>query len=95
MIIVKCTNVLAELTDELINELCMVANSQIDGAKITLKFLLYRMQSPQECEALRSLDILDSVSDIGGYRFFQEIGSSSFIDDLIKIIRRQVIFFLI
>nr|XP_046919815.1 ADP-ribosylation factor-binding protein GGA2-like isoform X1 [Dermatophagoides farinae] len=82
----RCTNPLTRITDELIDQLCLVTNSQTNGPYTTLKFLAYKAQSPQESEALHSLRVLELVAKRGGYRIADELGKFRFLNEIIKIV---------
>lgn len=86
----RCTNPLTRITDELIDQLCLVTNSQTNGPYTTLKFLAYKAQSPQESEALHSLRVLELVAKRGGYRIADELGKFRFLNEIIKIVSPKV-----
>ena len=86
----RCTNPLTKITDELIDQLCRVTNSQTNGPYTTLRFLAYKAQSPQESEALHSLFVLDLVAKRGGFRIADELGKFRFLNEIIKIVSPKV-----
>ncbi|OTF83503.1 hypothetical protein BLA29_003304 [Euroglyphus maynei] len=86
----RCTNPLTTITDELIDQLCSVTNSQTNGPYTTLRFLAYKAQSPQESEALHSLLVLELIAKRGGYRIADELGKFRFLNEIIKIVSPKV-----
>ncbi|CAF4355248.1 unnamed protein product, partial [Adineta steineri] len=70
----------------LFNTFCQKVNSEPEGHHLAIRLIAHKIQSPQEYEALRTLDLLESCVHICGRRFHNEIGKFRFLNEMIKLV---------
>ncbi|CAF1375750.1 unnamed protein product [Adineta steineri] len=68
------------------NTFCQKVNSEPEGHHLAIRLIAHKIQSPQEYEALRTLDLLESCVHICGRRFHNEIGKFRFLNEMIKLV---------
>ncbi|XP_037094268.1 ADP-ribosylation factor-binding protein GGA1-like [Pollicipes pollicipes] len=64
----------------------MVSKEIMDGPVAATRLLAYRIQSPQEKEAMLALDLLDTCARSAGPGFQSELGKFRFLNELIKLL---------
>ncbi|KAF0312333.1 ADP-ribosylation factor-binding protein GGA1 [Amphibalanus amphitrite] len=87
VLIQRITNPLSQTYDpQLVYTFCERIKRDQDGAVAATRLLAYRVQSPQEREAMLALDLLDTCARTGGARFQAELGKFRFLNELIKLL---------
>ncbi|CAM4750495.1 unnamed protein product [Rotaria magnacalcarata] len=61
-------------------------NSEPEGHHQAIRLISHKIQSPQEYEAFRTLELLDVCVQSCGRRFHQEIGKFRFLNEMIKLV---------
>ena len=88
---VKATSPIHKSADpNLMNLFCSKVNSDVDGIQQAIRLIAHKIQSPQEHEALRTLELLDVCVQSCGRRFHQEIGKFRFLNEMIKLVSPKV-----
>ncbi|CAF3310001.1 unnamed protein product [Rotaria socialis] len=83
----KATSPIHKSADpNLINLFCSKVNSEPEGHHQAIRLISHKIQSPQEYEALRTLELLDVCVQSCGRRFHQEIGKFRFLNEMIKLV---------
>ncbi|XP_054160667.1 ADP-ribosylation factor-binding protein GGA3-like [Oppia nitens] len=83
----KSTNPLNDnIDEELLTGLCAAINDRPDGPQVALRYLAHKIQSPQEIEALHSLNLLAKLITVCGHRLTDEIGKFRFLNEVIKVV---------
>lgn len=83
----KATSPINKSADpNLINLFCSKVNEEVDGHQHAIRLISHKIQSPQEHEALRTLELLDVCAQKCGKRFQQEIGKFRFLNEMIKLV---------
>ncbi|CAF1607940.1 unnamed protein product [Rotaria magnacalcarata] len=83
----KTTSPIHKSTDpNLINLFCSKVNSEPEGHHQAIRLISHKIQSPQEYEAFRTLELLDVCVQSCGRRFHQEIGKFRFLNEMIKLV---------
>ncbi|CAF3263735.1 unnamed protein product [Rotaria sp. Silwood2] len=91
---VKTTSPIHKNADpNLMNLFCSKVNSDPEGHHQAIRLIAHKIQSPQEHEALRTLELLDVCVQSCGRRFHQEIGKFRFLNEMIKLVSPKVILF--
>ncbi|CAF2045320.1 unnamed protein product [Rotaria magnacalcarata] len=86
-LLVKTTSPIHKSTDpNLINLFCSKVNSEPEGHHQAIRLISHKIQSPQEYEAFRTLELLDVCVQSCGRRFHQEIGKFRFLNEMIKLV---------
>uniref|UniRef100_UPI00398F1973 ADP-ribosylation factor-binding protein GGA1-like n=1 Tax=Pristiophorus japonicus TaxID=55135 RepID=UPI00398F1973 len=65
---------------------CDQVDLELEGPQIAMRLLGYKIQSPQEREALYALTVLATCMNNCGTRFQNEAGKFRFLNDLIKVL---------
>ncbi|XP_076366356.1 ADP-ribosylation factor-binding protein GGA1-like isoform X2 [Tachypleus tridentatus] len=76
----------SEPNKESVIEFCDKVNKEEDGHQIALRFLVHKIQSPQEREALHSLTVIEECIKRCDSKFCSEIGKFKFLNELIKVV---------
>ncbi|KAM9314326.1 ADP-ribosylation factor-binding protein GGA3a [Pholidichthys leucotaenia] len=71
---------------EYIMGFCDQVNKELEGPQISIRLLAYKIQSPQEWEALQALTVLEACMKNCGGRFHNEVAKFKFLNELIKVI---------
>lgn len=83
----KATSPINKSADpNLINLFCSKVNEEVEGHHQAIRLISHKIQSPQEHEALRTLELLDVATQKCGKRFQQEIGKFRFLNEMIKLV---------
>ncbi|KAM6939846.1 ADP-ribosylation factor-binding protein GGA1-like isoform 2-T2 [Xenentodon cancila] len=83
----KATNPLNSETDwDSINGFCDQLSNEPDGPQLAARLLAHKIQSPQECEAMQALMVLETCMKNGGKKFHTEVGKFRFLNELIKVV---------
>ncbi|KAK3911092.1 ADP-ribosylation factor-binding protein GGA1 [Frankliniella fusca] len=69
-----------------IDAFCGMVNKEPSSAHIATKLITTRIQSPQEWEALQSLNVLEACMKRCGSSFHTEIGKFRFLNEMIKLV---------
>ncbi|KAJ1530830.1 hypothetical protein ONE63_005676 [Megalurothrips usitatus] len=69
-----------------IDAFCGMVNKEPNSAHIATKLITTRIQSPQEWEALQSLNVLEACMKRCGSSFHTEIGKFRFLNEMIKLV---------
>ncbi|XP_049330126.1 ADP-ribosylation factor-binding protein GGA1-like isoform X2 [Astyanax mexicanus] len=69
-----------------IQEFYQHVNTQENGPQVALRLLVYKIQSPQEREALQALTLLEACMNNCGKRFHSEATKFRFLNELIKVL---------
>lgn len=93
MFAVQVTNPLANESDynrslEILVDTLM---KRRDTVPIALQFLAHKIQSPQELEALRALQVLECLVSRCDSKFTSEVAKFKFLNELIKVVSPKVI----
>ncbi|UJR10896.1 hypothetical protein I4U23_015084 [Adineta vaga] len=70
----------------LMNSFSSKVNSEPEGHHQAIRLIAHKIQSPQEHEALRTLELLEVCVQRCGRRFHQEIGKFRFLNEMIKLV---------
>jgi ADP-ribosylation factor-binding protein GGA len=70
----------------LMNLFCSKVNAEPEGHHQAIRLISHKIQSPQEHEALRTLELLEVCVQSCGRRFHQEIGKFRFLNEMIKLV---------
>lgn len=90
-ILVKATSPIHKTADpNLLNSFCNKVNAEPEGHQQAIRLISHKIQSPQEQEALRTLDLLEVCVFSCGRRFHQEIGKFRFLNEMIKLVSPKV-----
>uniref|UniRef100_A0A3B1KH28 VHS domain-containing protein n=1 Tax=Astyanax mexicanus TaxID=7994 RepID=A0A3B1KH28_ASTMX len=73
-----------------IQEFYQHVNTQENGPQVALRLLVYKIQSPQEREALQALTLLEACMNNCGKRFHSEATKFRFLNELIKVLSPKV-----
>lgn len=65
---------------------CDQINKELEGPQISIRLLAYKIQSPQEWEAMQALTVLEACMKNCGRRFHNEVGKFKFLNELIKVV---------
>uniref|UniRef100_A0A672FZL1 ADP-ribosylation factor-binding protein GGA3-like n=2 Tax=Salarias fasciatus TaxID=181472 RepID=A0A672FZL1_SALFA len=65
---------------------CDQVNKELEGPQISVRLLAYKIQSPQEWEAVQALTVLEACMKNCGQRFHNEVGKFKFLNELIKVV---------
>lgn len=65
---------------------CDQINNELEGPQISIRLLAYKIQSPQEWEAMQALTVLEACMKNCGRRFHNEVGKFKFLNELIKVV---------
>lgn len=65
---------------------CDQINKELEGPQISVRLLAYKIQSPQEWEAMQALTVLEACMKNCGRRFHNEVGKFKFLNELIKVV---------
>uniref|UniRef100_A0AAX7UG33 Golgi associated, gamma adaptin ear containing, ARF binding protein 3a n=1 Tax=Astatotilapia calliptera TaxID=8154 RepID=A0AAX7UG33_ASTCA len=71
---------------EYIMMFCDQINKELEGPQISVRLLAYKIQSPQEWEAMQALTVLEACMKNCGRRFHNEVGKFKFLNELIKVV---------
>uniref|UniRef100_A0AAQ5WVY7 Golgi associated, gamma adaptin ear containing, ARF binding protein 3a n=1 Tax=Amphiprion ocellaris TaxID=80972 RepID=A0AAQ5WVY7_AMPOC len=71
---------------EYIMGFCDQINNELEGPQISIRLLAYKIQSPQEWEAMQALTVLEACMKNCGRRFHNEVGKFKFLNELIKVV---------
>ncbi|XP_008276700.1 ADP-ribosylation factor-binding protein GGA3a [Stegastes partitus] len=71
---------------EYIMGFCDQINKELEGPQISIRLLAYKIQSPQEWEAMQALTVLEACMKNCGRRFHNEVGKFKFLNELIKVV---------
>ncbi|XP_039880605.1 ADP-ribosylation factor-binding protein GGA3-like isoform X1 [Simochromis diagramma] len=71
---------------EYIMSFCDQINKELEGPQISVRLLAYKIQSPQEWEAMQALTVLEACMKNCGRRFHNEVGKFKFLNELIKVV---------
>uniref|UniRef100_A0A8C4Z2A2 Golgi associated, gamma adaptin ear containing, ARF binding protein 3a n=1 Tax=Gadus morhua TaxID=8049 RepID=A0A8C4Z2A2_GADMO len=71
---------------EYIMGFCDQINKELEGPQIATRLLAYKIQSPQEWEAMQTLTVLEACMKNCGGRFHNEVGKFRFLNELIKVV---------
>ncbi|CAL8328760.1 unnamed protein product [Lota lota] len=71
---------------EYIMGFCDQINKELEGPQIAARLLAYKIQSPQEWEAMQTLTVLEACMKNCGGRFHNEVGKFRFLNELIKVV---------
>uniref|UniRef100_A0A3Q0RL52 Golgi associated, gamma adaptin ear containing, ARF binding protein 1 n=1 Tax=Amphilophus citrinellus TaxID=61819 RepID=A0A3Q0RL52_AMPCI len=71
---------------EYIMGFCDQINKELEGPQISVRLLAYKIQSPQEWEAMQALTVLEACMKNCGRRFHNEVGKFKFLNELIKVV---------
>ncbi|CAL8331740.1 unnamed protein product [Merluccius merluccius] len=71
---------------EYIMGFCDQINKELEGPQIAARLLAYKIQSPQEWEAMQALTVLEACMKNCGGRFHNEVGKFRFLNELIKVV---------
>uniref|UniRef100_A0A672FUD7 ADP-ribosylation factor-binding protein GGA3-like n=1 Tax=Salarias fasciatus TaxID=181472 RepID=A0A672FUD7_SALFA len=71
---------------EYIMGFCDQVNKELEGPQISVRLLAYKIQSPQEWEAVQALTVLEACMKNCGQRFHNEVGKFKFLNELIKVV---------
>ncbi|CAN9510528.1 unnamed protein product [Ophioblennius macclurei] len=71
---------------EYIMGFCDQVNKELEGPQISVRLLAYKIQSPQEWEAMQALTVLEACMKNCGQRFHNEVGKFKFLNELIKVV---------
>ncbi|KAG7274561.1 hypothetical protein CRUP_018953, partial [Coryphaenoides rupestris] len=71
---------------EYIMGFCDQINKELEGPQISARLLAYKIQSPQEWEAMQALTVLEACMKNCGGRFHNEVGKFRFLNELIKVV---------
>lgn len=71
---------------ESIKGFCQGVNKQSDGPQVAVRLLAYKIQSPQEREALQALTVLEACMNECGKKFHSEVAKFRFLNELIKVL---------
>ncbi|CAF3803132.1 unnamed protein product [Rotaria sp. Silwood1] len=83
----KATSPIHKSADpNLMNLFCSKVNADPEGHHQAIRLIAHKIQSPQEHEALRTLELLDVCVQSCGRRFHQEIGKFRFLNEMIKLV---------
>ncbi|CAF3740690.1 unnamed protein product [Rotaria sp. Silwood1] len=83
----KATSPIHKSADpNLMNLFCSKVNGDPEGHHQAIRLIAHKIQSPQEHEALRTLELLDVCVQSCGRRFHQEIGKFRFLNEMIKLV---------
>ncbi|KAM7009000.1 ADP-ribosylation factor-binding protein GGA1-like isoform 2-T2 [Tautogolabrus adspersus] len=83
----KATNPLNKATDwDIIQGFCDHLNNDPEGPQLATRLLAHKIQSPQECEAMQALTVLETCMKNCGKRFHTEVGKFRFLNELIKVV---------
>ncbi|XP_068435301.1 ADP-ribosylation factor-binding protein GGA1-like [Clinocottus analis] len=81
------TNPLNRETDwSSIHAFCDQLNNDLEGPQLATRLLAHKIQSPQECEAMQALLVLETCMKNCGKRFHSEVGKFRFLNELIKVV---------
>lgn len=69
-----------------IDAFCGMVNKEPNSAHIATKLIITRVQSPQEWEALQSLNVLEACMKRCGSSFHTEVGKFRFLNEMIKLV---------
>ena len=72
------------------NSFCSKVNADPEGHHQAIRLISHKIQSPQEHEALRTLELLEICVQSCGRRFHQEIGKFRFLNEMIKLVSPKV-----
>lgn len=85
--LVKTTSPIHKSADpNLMNLFCSKVNNDPEGHHQAIRLISHKIQSPQEHEALRTLELLEVCVQSCGQRFHQEIGKFRFLNEMIKLV---------
>ncbi|XP_034416187.1 ADP-ribosylation factor-binding protein GGA2-like isoform X2 [Cyclopterus lumpus] len=65
---------------------CQLVDQETDGPQVAIRLLGYKIQSPQEKEALQALTVLEACMNNCGKRFHAEAGKFRFLNKLVKLL---------
>ncbi|CAF0734273.1 unnamed protein product [Didymodactylos carnosus] len=83
----KATSPIHKSADpNLVNLFCSKVNADPEGHQAAIRLISHKIQSPQEHEALRTLELLEVCVQSCGRRFHQEIGKFRFLNEMIKLV---------
>ncbi|CAF0913471.1 unnamed protein product [Didymodactylos carnosus] len=83
----KATSPIHKSADpNLTNLFCSKVNADPEGHQTAIRLISHKIQSPQEHEALRTLELLEVCVQSCGRRFHQEIGKFRFLNEMIKLV---------
>lgn len=89
--LVKATSPIHKNADpNLMNSFCSKVNAEPEGHHQAIRLISHKIQSPQEHEALRTLELLEVCVQRCGRRFHQEIGKFRFLNEMIKLVSPKV-----
>jgi ADP-ribosylation factor-binding protein GGA len=89
--LVKATSPIIKIPDpNLMNTFCSKVNAEPEGHHQAIRLISHKIQSPQEDEALRTLELLEVCVQRCGRRFHQEIGKFRFLNEMIKLVSPKV-----
>jgi ADP-ribosylation factor-binding protein GGA len=89
--LVKATSPIHKSADpNLMNLFCSKVNAEPEGHQQAIRLISHKIQSPQEHEALRTLELLEVCVQSCGRRFHQEIGKFRFLNEMIKLVSPKV-----
>jgi ADP-ribosylation factor-binding protein GGA len=89
--LVKATSPIHKSADpNLMNSFCSKVNADPEGHHQAIRLISHKIQSPQEHEALRTLELLEVCVQSCGRRFHQEIGKFRFLNEMIKLVSPKV-----
>ncbi|CAI5679937.1 unnamed protein product [Oreochromis niloticus] len=71
---------------EYIMSFCDQINKELEGPQISVRLLAYKIQSPQDWEAMQALTVLEACMKNCGRRFHNEVGKFKFLNELIKVV---------
>lgn len=92
--LVKATSPIHKSADpNLINLFCSKVNEESEGHHQAIRLISHKIQSPQEHEALRTLELLEVCAHKCGKRFQQEMGKFRFLNEMIKLVSPKVFSF--
>uniref|UniRef100_G3NWL4 Golgi associated, gamma adaptin ear containing, ARF binding protein 1 n=1 Tax=Gasterosteus aculeatus aculeatus TaxID=481459 RepID=G3NWL4_GASAC len=69
-----------------IHAFCDQLNNDLEGPQLATRLLAHKIQSPQECEAMQALLVLETCMKNCGKRFHSEVGKFRFLNELIKVV---------
>lgn len=69
-----------------IKAFCDQVNNEPDGPQLATRLLAYKIQSPQEWEAMQALTVLETCIKNCGKKFHSEVGKFRFLNELIKVV---------